>query len=86
MIISLLSRVFDIVGKVIAGSKSDQHCRAVEEIIRGTEHSFIVKKSPEEVDHVIILVLFCADTCLPCSQREVSEEPVQTQFKKLLQL
>ena len=81
--------MFDIVGKVNAGSKSDQHCRAVVEIIRGTEHSFIVKKSPEEVDHILSLwlhLLFCADACLPCSQREVSEEPVQTQFKKLLQL
>ena len=86
--------MFDIVGKVIAGSKSDQHCRAVEDIIRGTEHSFIVKKSPEDVDHIIILVassvVLCicvfSRNCLPCSQREVSEEAVQTQFKKLLQL
>ena len=45
--------MFDIVGKVIAGSKSDQHCRAVEDIIRGTEQSFVVKKSPEEVDHLM---------------------------------
>ena len=63
MIILLLSWVFDIVGKVIAGSKSDQHCRTVEDSIRGTEHSFIVKKSPEEVDHIIILVALSVVLC-----------------------
>ena len=55
--------MFDIVGKVIAGSKSDQHRRALEEIIRGTEHSFIVKKSPEEVDHIIIIVASSVVLC-----------------------